>query len=234
MGQQKKKAFGYVRVSSMGQVDGDGFNRQEQVIKAYADKHGIEVVEIFREEGISGTTDEADRPAFQEMVGAILKNGVSTVIIEGLDRLAREYRIQETLLVYLASKGIELISARTDENVTEAVMSDPMKKALVQIQGVFAELEKNLLVKKLRSARASKKAASGKCEGRKGYRDSGTEAVTVVQEIKRLRRKRNGMKQPTYQQIAGILNESGRTTLDGRPFTAKNVAALAYRHGGKK
>ena len=112
------KAFGYVRVSSQGQVDGDGFRRQEEEISAYCKANKIELVDVYREEGVSGTTDETDRPAFQEMVSAILKNGVRTVIVEGLDRLAREYRIQETLIVYLAEKCITLINARTGENVT--------------------------------------------------------------------------------------------------------------------
>ena len=50
----------------------------------------------------------------------------------------------------MASKGIDLISARTEAKVTEAVQTDPMRKALVQIQGIFSELEKSLLMKKLR------------------------------------------------------------------------------------
>jgi DNA invertase Pin-like site-specific DNA recombinase len=78
------------------------------------------------------------------MVSEIMKDGVDTILVESLDRLAREYRIQEQLLIYLASKGINLISANTGENVTKAISEDPMKKALIQIQGVFAELDKSL------------------------------------------------------------------------------------------
>lgn len=224
-------AYGYIRVSSQGQIGGDGFLRQEQAIADYAATNNITVVGYYREEGISGVAEESDRPAFQELVAAILRNGTKTVIIEGLDRLAREYRVQETLLVYLASKGIELISARTGENVTEAVLADPMRRALVQIQGVFAELEKNLLVKKLKIARVNKKAATGKCEGRKGYQDQ-EGALSVVKEIKRLRRKPKGggTRRKTYQQIADVLNADGKTTMDGKPFTDKNVAAIMYRH----
>ena len=36
-----------------------------------------------------------------------------------------------------------------------------MKKALIQIQGIFAELEKNLLVKKLRNARGEGQSREG-------------------------------------------------------------------------
>ena len=122
-----------------------------------------------REAGVSGVADETQRPAFQEMMTDISKNGVKTVIVESMDRLARELRIQETLLIYLASKGVDLISARTEENITQAVKDDPLKKALVQIQGVFAELEKNQLVRRLRKGRERKLAATGRCDGRKPY-----------------------------------------------------------------
>ncbi|MGA3113793.1 MAG: recombinase family protein [Syntrophobacteraceae bacterium] len=215
------KAFGYVRVSSKGQVDGDGFARQEETIKAYAEKAGYEVVRFFREEGVSGTKGELNRPAFQDMMEEILRNGVRTIIVERLDRLAREYRIQESLLIYLASKDVTLLNASTEENVTEAVQSDPMKKALIQIQGIFAELEKSLLVKKLRKARERKRHETGKCEGRKSYAEA---APDVIREIKRLRRKPRGGGRPlTYREVAEELNRQGLKTRTGKPFTGHIV-----------
>lgn len=223
----KLKAFGYVRVSGKGQVGGDGFTRQEETIHAYCQKHGVELVDVYREEGVSGTNGEADRPAFQEMVQAILKNGVRTVIVEGLDRLAREYRVQETLLIYLASKDITLISARTEEDVTASVKEDPMKKALVQIQGVFAELEKSLLVKKLRSARERTRQEKGRCEGRKRIEETHPD---LMQEIKRLRRKnpKTG-KRRSYRVVAETLNQIGWTTPSGKAFTESNLQSLFHR-----
>ena len=226
-----KKAYGYLRVSGQSQIDGDGFRRQKQAILKYARNHKIEVAEFYEEQGISGTADEINRPAFQAMVSDILRNGVRTVIVEGLDRLAREYRIQETLIVYLASKNIELISARTDENITEAVMADPMRKALVQIQGVFAELEKNLLVKKLKDAREAMRAKTGKCEGRKSYSEAMPE---VLKEIRRLRRARKGMPRRTYGQVANELNGNGYTTMTGKAFTGPSVQSILQREKARK
>ena len=89
----------------------------------------------------------------------------------------------------LTSKGISLISARTESNVTDEVQADPMKKALIQIQGIFAELEKNLLVKKLRNARDRARAEKGKCEGRKSYVEV---APQVIEEIKEAAAKAEG------------------------------------------
>lgn len=221
------KAYGYVRVSGKGQIEGDGFRRQEDEITSYAKGNGIEIVSLYREEGVSGTTDEADRPAFRDMVDAILRNGVRTIVVEGLDRLAREFRIQETLLVYLASKNITLIVARTGEDVTEAIMADPMRKALVQIQGIFAELEKGLLVKKLRTAREQKKKETGKCEGRKSLKEHDAD---LLKKIKRLRRKKPGQSsRMSFAKIAELLNGDGHTTVSGKPFTASNVQKIIQR-----
>jgi DNA invertase Pin-like site-specific DNA recombinase len=148
------------------------------------------------------------------------------VIVERLDRLAREYRVQESLLIYLASKGIRLISAATDEDVTQALQADPMKKALIQVQGVFAELEKSLLVKKLKAARERKKRIQGKCEGRKSYREIAPE---ILREIRRLRRKPKGRRRMSYEKIAIALNERGFVNQNGGQFTGNAVRGIIHR-----
>lgn len=224
------KAYGYVRVSGKGQVNGDGFRRQEQAIREYAQANGIELVHVYREEGVSGTTDETDREAFQAMMVDILKNGVRTIIVEGLDRLAREFRVQEQLVVFLASKGVALFAARTGENVIEAMTQDPMRKAMVQMQGIFAELEKSLLVKKLRAARERKREAEGKCEGRKSILEVNPELLELIRAA---RRKRRGKKPATYAVIAATLNDLGHKTLSGKPFTGTNVQTIVQRYGLK-
>jgi len=222
-----KSAFAYLRVSGKSQLDGHGMDRQEDMIRRYARKAGYKIAGVYKEMAVSGTLGEEDRPAFQEMVTDMLRNGVRVVIVEGLDRLAREFRIQEALLVYLASKGIELVSARTEENVTEAFQADPMRKALVQIQGVFAELEKELLVKKLRKAREKVRKEKGKCEGAKGYLEVAPE---LVEEIRRLRRKPRGSgKRMSFQAIADHLNAQGKRSRRGLPFTRQSVASIHKR-----
>jgi DNA invertase Pin-like site-specific DNA recombinase len=163
------KAVGYMRCSGMGQDTGDTWDRQDASIRSYASLHGFEIERMYREVGISGKTEQEERPAFQEMIGDLLANGCRTVILESMDRLAREYRVQEQLIIYIASKEIQLISANTGENITEAMAGDPMRRAMIQIQGIFAELDKNLLVAKLRKARQRKKDRNGSCEGQKPF-----------------------------------------------------------------
>ena len=43
------RAFSYLRVSSEGQEQGDGFARQRSKIKGYAEKNRIEIVEEFKD-----------------------------------------------------------------------------------------------------------------------------------------------------------------------------------------
>ena len=227
-----KQAYLYLRVSGLGQVDGFGFDRQEKACRAFCKKNKLKVSGVYREEGISGTKDESDRPAFQDMVAAILANGVQTVVVESLDRLARELRIQETLLVYLAAKSIDLFSARTGENITEAVQADPLRKALIQIQGVFAELEKSQLVRRLEKGRAAKRRKSGKCEGRKHYGETSEKEAHIVRRIRAMRRKgRKGAPGMTLQAIADKLNGEDIPTRLGKQWTPTQVHNVLKRKG---
>ena len=219
-----KKSYAYLRVSGQAQIDGNGFDRQLAAIEEYAKKHGYEIVDVFKEEGVSGAKGEDDRPAFKEMIAEILKDSIKVVIVESLDRLAREYRIQEQLLIYLASNEIDLINANTEENVTEAIKGDPMKKAMVQIQGIFSELDKSLLVRKLRKAREKARQERGKCEGAKRYGEGSEQEQAVIRRIRAMRRnKRGNRKGMTLQQIADRLNEEGIPTKRGKKWTPGQI-----------
>ena len=221
------KAFGYLRVSGRGQVKGHGLKRQREIVQEYATRHGIDLVHIYTD---SHTGTEADRPAFVEMLGEILGNGVRVVIVECLDRLARDLIVQTTLLAKLESEGVTLISASTGEDVTASMRDDPMRKALVQIQGVFAELDKSLLVRKLRKGREAKRASEGRCEGRKPFGAMDGEQDTLSR-IRQLRRKPRNGERRSYGEVARTLNRESRPSRSGRPWTRGTVHAVCKRLG---
>lgn len=222
-------AFLYLRVSGLNQVDGYGFDRQERTCKSYCRQHGLTVAGIFKEEGVSGALDETARPAFQEMVAAILTNGVRTVVVESMDRLARELRIQDALIAYLAAKDIDLYSARTGENITEAVKADPLRKALVQIQGVFAELEKSQLVRRLAKGREAKRKEHGRCEGIAPYGATDEEKALVRRMRAWHRRGRNGAPGLSYSEIARKLNGEETLTRYGNQWYPASVQRVIER-----
>lgn len=211
------KAVGYARVSSIGQVDGHGLSRQEEAIEACCVDKRFEFLRHYREEGVAGKLGEDDRPAFQRMVADLLGNGCRTVVVESLDRLARQYDIQQQLATYLASKGLTLVAANTGEDITAALMGDPMRRALVQIQGIFAELDKNLLIAKLRKAREKKKAETGRGCGKMPYGGLAGEA-DVLSVMRRLRA--DGL---PYHWIADALNQAGTLARNGGQWSAQTV-----------
>jgi len=208
-----KKAFAYLRVSGKGQVEGDGFTRQLAAIRAHARTHGLRIVEVFRDEGVSGTKELENRPALSAMMEALHSNGVRVILIEKLDRLARDLMIQESIIADLQKHGFELVS------VTEPDLcsNDPTRKLMRQMMGAFAEYEKTMIVQKLRGARQRKRTKTGRCEGRKPFGFYPGED-RIVGRMKALRAE--GL---SYDRIAERLNEEGIKPRNGQRWWGKTV-----------
>lgn len=213
------KAFAYLRVSGGGQVKGDGFTRQLLAIREYAKKHGITIARIFREEGVSGTKDLEDRPALGEMLEALHGNGTKLVLIEKLDRLARDLMIQETIIGDLRKSGFDLVS------VTEPdlLQDDPSRKLMRQVFGAIAEYEKTMIVMKLRGARNRQKAKTGRCEGRKPYGHYPGEK-RVVERMRELRSE--GV---AFDKLAERLTVEGFKTRKGTAWHGFSVQRILAR-----
>jgi DNA invertase Pin-like site-specific DNA recombinase len=159
------KAHAYLRVSGKGQVDGDGFPRQLKAVRDYATAHDMKIVNVYREEGVTGTKESMDRAAFAEMMTALHSNGVRTIIIEKLDRLARDLMVQEATIADLQKHGFTLVSVAEPD----LMATDPTRILMRQLMGAVAQYDKCQVVLKLRGARIRAKAKDGRCEGRKPY-----------------------------------------------------------------
>ena len=177
-----QKAFAYLRVSGKGQIEGDGFTRQRAAIKSYAAAHDCKIIREFREEGVSGTKETMDRPAWAEMIAALHSNGMRTIIVEKLDRLARDLMVQEAAIADLRKYGFTLVSVQEPD----LMASDPTRVLMRQLMGAVAQYDKSQIVAKLRGARMRKKAAEGHCEGRKPFGHFEGEGV-VIERMKALR-----------------------------------------------
>ena len=193
------KAFGYLRVSGRDQVEGDGFTRQLAAVKKYAVANDIKIVRVFREEGVSGCTDWESRPAFSEMMELLLSNGTRTVLVERLDRVARDLLVQESVIGDFQRKGLTLVSV----SEPDLLSNDPSRVLMRQMLGAFFQYEKTLLVAKLRGARQRIKANTGRCEGRKPYGSRPGEAA-IIEQMKQLRGGRMAV-----DKIAAELNAAG-------------------------
>jgi DNA invertase Pin-like site-specific DNA recombinase len=219
----RAQAFGYTRVSGQGQVDGHGLERQHEAIQSYSQAHQLDLVDVFREEGVSGTLE--DRPALADLMLSLEQNGhgVKAVIIERLDRLARDLMVQEAIVRDFQSKGYQLISTTEGPDLCKG---DPTRKLIRQIFGAVAEYDKSMLVMKLKAARQRKRAKTGRCEGRKPYGWT-PEEQHVLRRIRAMRR-RNKLGRPSmaWAAIADRLNGECVPTKAGGLWAAAKVHSI--------
>jgi DNA invertase Pin-like site-specific DNA recombinase len=204
-----KRAFGYLRVSGKSQVEGDGFPRQKAAIQKWSKANGYHIVRWFVEKGISGTLES--REALDEMLVALMSDGVDTVIVEALHRFSRDLRVQENLIHQYFTNRFTLVSATEPELGND----DPNRVFMRQIFGAVHQLDKSNLVLKLRAARQRKKAATGRCEGRKPFGSHEGEQDV----LKRMRELHAAS--TNWETIAATLNnESVKTRSGGKWFPA--------------
>ncbi len=221
------KLVGYSRISTSGQAVGYGLQIQADKIKAYTKDQGHTLIQIFREEGVSGSL--AKRPALGKLFEYIKVHEVDAVVFLRLDRLSRSLLIQEQLLLEFQKLNVQPISI--DEPDLDS--QDPSRILFRQMKGAIAEYEKAMISLRL-SAGRKKKAESGRgYSGGNvafGYKAVGSGYVPVenelaiVREIYKLRRKPRHGKRMSYQRIADHLNKNYS---DIRRFSAMSVRYIA-------
>jgi len=169
----------YARVSTIGQVkDGLGLPTQERMLRAWAKTGKHRIARIVSENGKSGTLPDTERPGLIEVLSAIKSGEADALVVTSLDRLARALTVQEAVLAKVWEMGGKVFTVDGGE-VAQDDPDDPMRTALRQIVGVFAELDRRLIVKRLRNGRATKAAKGGHAVGAApyGWRAEGGELV---------------------------------------------------------
>jgi DNA invertase Pin-like site-specific DNA recombinase len=217
------KAFAYLRVSGLGQVDRDGFIRQRETIDRYVEAHDIEIVDEFRDEAVPGKTELADRPGLAALLARLETNGVKLVIVEISDRLARDIVVNELIIREFQKVGVRVISASGGVDLTAGDEQNPTAKLIRQILAAVAEFDRCIIVQKTLAARERLRAKNGKCEGRKnfGFRP-GEEAVLAT--IRNLAAEGRGS-----EFIADYLNENCIKTRYGKRWNSGTVWKIINR-----
>jgi DNA invertase Pin-like site-specific DNA recombinase len=212
-------------VSGKGQIEGDGFPRQRLAIQLCARRHGFELVDEFRDEGVSGTRELDDRPGLAAVLDRIENNGVKAVIVERADRLARDLMIGEVILDKFRRAGARVLTA---DGVDLTNDTNPTATMIRQILGSVAQFDKAMTVLKLRAARERLRRKGRRVEGRKPYGFRPDEQA-LLERMRTLRRKPVKAARLSYAAIAARLNGEGHTTRYGRPWTRDGVCkALAH------
>jgi DNA invertase Pin-like site-specific DNA recombinase len=222
------RAVSYLRVSGKGQVGGDGFPRQRAAIAAFAGAKGIDVVEEFRDEGVSGTLGMVDRPGLTALLEGTMARGITTVLVEKADRLARDLVESELLLRTFREHEIRVIEVEGGNDLTSDNDTSPTAVLIRQVLGAISQWEKSGLVAKLRAARDRVRSQRGRCEGPPAYGARGGEAaglkrlLEVAADLEGRRR--------SLAEIAAALNAERVPTRTGRPWARSTVQTVLARH----
>lgn len=227
------KTFGYLRVSGKGQVEGDGPERQREAIEKFCASHILLATPIVWhfEAGVSGTVEAMDRPEFAAMISEIeaLPEGTKVcIVVERLDRLARDLMVSEFLLAECRKRNIPVYAA--DQNDLRDMASDggdPTRVLLRQILGAVAQWEKSALVYKLRKARDRKREQTGRCEGVVPFGATPAEATAKSVMLTWLKAGQS------YQWIADQANQIKLKTRTGQPWTKGMVYQALTRRENK-
>ena len=134
-----KRCALYLRVSTVDQHP----ESQVHDLRQLARQRGYQIVREYTDK-ITGT--KAKRPGLDELLRDARRGQFDVVLVWASDRLARSVRHFLEVLDELNHLGIEFVSFR--ENIDTA---GPLGRAVVVIIGAIAELERNLIVERVRA-----------------------------------------------------------------------------------
>jgi DNA invertase Pin-like site-specific DNA recombinase len=138
-----KKAAIYVRVSTPDQhVESQLYDLRE-----LAAQRGFEVAHEYEDRGVCGK--KARRPGLDALMADARRKKFSVVLVAAFDRIARSTRNFLQVVDELDSLGIEFISRR--EGVATG---DAMGRLFVTIISAIAELERSLVIERVKSGMA--------------------------------------------------------------------------------
>jgi DNA invertase Pin-like site-specific DNA recombinase len=135
-----KRAALYLRVSTVDQ------NPETQGIelRQFAQQRGYEIVHEYVDHGISGS--KVRRPALDQLLKDAHRHKFDAVLVWSSDRLARSTKHLLQVLDELSELGIQFLSQR------EALDTEgPLGRAIITIISAIAELEKSLIVERVRA-----------------------------------------------------------------------------------
>ncbi len=128
------RAVIYVRVSTSRQAERD-LSLPDQIAqcRAYCDRKGWEIIEVFSEPGASALDD--DRPVFQEMIYKAKRadRPFDFVVVHSLSRFSRDALHSEMYVRQLRKAGAQLVS------ITQDISDDTGGEFIRKVLNVFDE-----------------------------------------------------------------------------------------------
>ena len=228
--------FGYVRVSTSGQVkEGFSLEQQKEEIIKFCDENGYELIKIYEDAGISGAkVDEddmsIDRPGLQDML-ADLNEEIKYIVVLTTSRLWRADMVKAIIQRDLRKMSADVKAVdRPNYSIYEKDPTSVLINGMMELLDLYERLE---IAKRLRRGRRAKAAKGGYAGGNApiGYRrERHTRKLVVDPEmaevVKHVFRTRKRHRRMTLDEIAASLYEVGYTTSTGRKYHRAQVKRI--------
>ena len=146
----------YARVSTIHQGQDPGLQTRE--LREYAERRGWTVTSEYVDIGISGTKEK--RPELDRLMSDAHRRRFDAVIVWKFDRFARSVSHLLRALESFKAQGIEFISFSEQLDT-----STPAGKLVFTVLGAVAELERSLIIERVRAGMRNARA-KGKQIGR--------------------------------------------------------------------
>lgn len=229
------KAIGYVRVSTDEQVQGNGLAVQRQGIVKFCKADGTRLIDVLSDEGLSGSNGLEHRVGLATALARLEAGEANSLVVYRLDRLARDYVLQELLVARLREAGTPVRSVMEPDIDTNT--DDPTKVLLRQILGSIGQYERALIRGRMQAGKMIKAARGGYVGGqpRYGHRAKDRELVVapaeaeVVRMVKALRAEGQ-----SYRAVCAALEDAGlqpRRAEHWQPAVVRSIALGAAARG---
>jgi len=172
MNKSKKVAI-YARVSTVGA--GQDPEMQTRELKEYCERRGWTVVGEYVDRGVSGAKDS--RPQLDRLMEEAHKRRFSLLVVWKFDRFARSVSHLLRALETFRALGIEFVSLTEQVDTTT-----PMGKMIFTILGSVAELERSLVIERVRAGMRNARA-KGKRIGRPPLRQFSPADVEKIRTV---------------------------------------------------
>lgn len=135
----------YMRVSTEKQAEeGNGLSSQKRDIENYCRKNKLIISDWYVDDGYTGAN--MDRPELQRLVNDCLKKRIKCIVAFKLDRLSRSM-IDGIYLIERVFQPNNVLFKCVHDSVN---YDSPMEQAYTQMMAVFAQLDKNTMMLRMR------------------------------------------------------------------------------------
>ena len=127
----------YMRVSSEEQRDRETIAIQREFLEQYCRLYGLEIAEIYADDGVSGTVPLYERPDGRRLLEDVREDRFTAVLVSKLDRLGRSLLVIVDAHDRLDAAGATLRSGREPIDT-----SNPSGRLIFQMLASFAEYDR--------------------------------------------------------------------------------------------